>query len=55
MKFQSLITGNVDTGIQQELLQMHENEGSWLTRGSLNSATRKSITCMWRLNPITAP
>ena len=44
LKIQALITACVDTGVHQGLLQMHENEGSWGARGSLNSAMEKSTT-----------
>ena len=45
MKIQSLITACVDTGIQNSLLQMHENKDSWgADTWSPNSAMRRSIT-----------
>ena len=52
-KIQALIIACVDTGVHQELLQMHENEGPWEAHARLLELGDAEVdhTWMWRLNP----
>ena len=52
-KIQGVITACLDSGIRESLLQMHENEGSWVARSRLAELSDSSVdhTWLWRLNP----
>ena len=52
-KIQGVITAYIDSVVREELLQMHESEGSWAARMRLAELGDSSVdhTWLWRLNP----